>query len=388
MTPRQIHVLHILSDSTIGGAGRQVLYLLRSADRAVFRFSVILPRGSMLCERFKPLANVYEVDGISDRSLSPFATRALARLIRKISPDIVHTHSCASGRHAACLVGVPIRVMTKHCSDMPPRIMTLPPIKALVGAALGKTVSAFIATDESAAVALAAVGVDRRRISVIVNGAEPLRTVDETEKSALREKLGIAKNDFVVGIFARLEEPKAHETLLLAARTVLSECPDAFFLIVGDGSRRFELEDMAKALRIEDRVGFCGFCEDIAPYMALCKVNANVSHGTETSPLAISEGMSMGCVPVVSQIGGNAAMVKDCGIVCPCDDPQAFAEAFLFLKNNPTSLETMVQRSRERFEQKLTSTRMTRETEELYLRLAEKEKRNENRRKASKRKKK
>ena len=107
-------ILHIISDSNIGGAGRCLVNYLRHHDRSRFSVSVILPRGSLLIPQIAALDVPYiEVDGIAERSFSPAAVRALSRILKREQPHIVHTHGSFSGRIAAKLCGSRI-VYTRH----------------------------------------------------------------------------------------------------------------------------------------------------------------------------------------------------------------------------------------------------------------------------------
>lgn len=133
-----------------------------------------------------------------------------------------------------------------------------------------------------------------------------------------------------MGICARLESCKGHDTFLKMAQILLQRTDHPFrFLIVGEGTRRRELEKTAEHLGIANRVIFTGFVRDMAVVYRLLRVNVNCSEGTETSCLALSEGMSAGLPSVVSDYGGNAAMIGNsaAGFVVPMGDAFAFADA-------------------------------------------------------------
>ena len=99
-------LIHIISDSNIGGAGRCLVNYLRCHDRSRFDTSVILPRGSLLIPEIAALDVPYfEVDGIAEHSFSPEAVGSLCPLLRREKPAIVHTHGSFSGRLAANLCG-------------------------------------------------------------------------------------------------------------------------------------------------------------------------------------------------------------------------------------------------------------------------------------------
>ncbi len=97
-----IRVLNIISDTNIGGAGRVILNYLNYTDKSRFETLVAVPRGSLLKEPLEQAgAKVYEVDGMADRSYHKDDVKLLKELIRRVKPDLVHTHGAFSGRIAA-----------------------------------------------------------------------------------------------------------------------------------------------------------------------------------------------------------------------------------------------------------------------------------------------
>ena len=91
-------VMHILTDSNIGGAGRLLINYLHNFDRSKFDIVVVLPKDAAL----KPLVEaegypVWEMENGRDRSFDRKAVAEIRAMIRKFQPDIVHTHSSFSG---------------------------------------------------------------------------------------------------------------------------------------------------------------------------------------------------------------------------------------------------------------------------------------------------
>jgi len=60
----------------------------------------------------------------------------------------------------------------------------------------------------------------------------------------------------IVGVVARLEAEKGHRTLIDCWPLVLAAHPEAWLLVVGEGSERNSLEGQAAALGISERVVF------------------------------------------------------------------------------------------------------------------------------------
>lgn len=367
----KIKVTHILTDSNIGGAGRLLRYQLEKADRERFEYSVILPEDAALIPEIEALGiPVVTVYGIADRSTAPEMKGILTEKIKSLAPDILHTHSSRTGRFAGVAAGVPKIILSKHCSDMPPAQLMKFPYKQMLVREWKKTLHGAIATDDSAADSIAAEALSRDKITVIYNGAPALPVLSDVEKSALKAELGIPEKAFVVGIFARIEPVKDHDKFLdVATECIERGLDDVYFLIVGDGSKRDYVEDYIEESEYGDRIKVTGFVPDIAPLMNICDVNVNCSVGTETSNLALIEGMSLGVVPVVSDLPGNERIAEGCGIVCDRNDYEEFADAIESLYRDREKLCALSSAAKEKYLAKYTSERYAREVEEYYLQL-------------------
>ena len=363
-----MRVLHVISDRNIGGAGVLLLNLLRHFDRSEVESTVAMPRGSRLRERVLRLGiPVRELDAPCERfSLS--ALRELMHVIGETKPDIVHTNAAVCGRVAGRLCGKTV-IYTRHCC-FPTETEDPLPLRAAKRAVNRFFCDCAIATAEAAAEDLRQSGIRERDITVILNGCEPVREVGEAEKTLWRSRFGLAPSDFCVGICARLEPCKGHEIFLRAAQMVAEVMPEVpfRFLLIGEGSRRAELEQKAREWGIEDRVIFTGFQTDVAPLYRILNVHVNCSVGTETSCLAVSEGMSAGLPTVLSDFGGNRAMLEHsgAGYCIPAGNAPALAEALCRLAAQPALAEKMGRNARRRYEQKYTAVGMANRLTAVY----------------------
>ena len=125
-------------------------------------------------------------------------------IIREVRPHIVHSHASLSSRIAAFLCGVPSRIFTRHCVFPVPKIYENPLVRFVVGRVNSALSTVIIAVAESAKENLVQMGVDEKKITVVINGVEPLPRLSEEEKASLRVQFGLGKEDFVCSIFARL----------------------------------------------------------------------------------------------------------------------------------------------------------------------------------------
>lgn len=203
----------------------------------------------------------------------------------------------------------------------------------VVGLISNSLSTSMIAVADSAKQNLIDMGCNKRKISTVINGVEPIRITSPEEIDYLNSRYGLTKNNFIISIIARLEECKGHKTFLQAAQICKKHYPNFRFFIVGDGSQKNYLKQLSHKLDIDDIVHFAGFCEDVSPILNITDVNVNCSVGTETSCLALSEGMSLGIPSVASDYGGNTHMVKNTvnGLIFPAENAEALAMALIRL---------------------------------------------------------
>lgn len=371
-------VLHVISDSNIGGAGVLLCNLLSSFDPDRIESTVALPCGSKLAPRIiKMGVPVLYLSEDCDRA-KPSSVWELSRIIKKARVDLVHTNAALSARVAARLCHVPV-VHTRHCYFPPTGLLAKPFVRRTAGACNRLLSDCVIATADAAAENLKELGIPEDKIHVIINGSLPLKQVDEATLEATRRQYGIAKQDFTVGICARLEECKGHDVFLSAATILRQLRPDIpfRFLVIGHGSRRAELKRMTCDLGIEECVIFTGFVADMAPIYRILRVNVNCSCGTETSCLAISEGMSAGLPTVASDYGGNVAMIGESGAgsLFPVGDAEALAKAILRIATDRELENKMRECAKERYNSCFTAEKMSHEVQKVYEQVAKRKSR-------------
>ena len=365
----KIKVVHVLTDTNVGGAGTLLYNTVACGDTERFEYVVVLPKGSRLAERLLKLkCRVLTVQGGRDRSLDMGAIGEYVRLLRRERPDILHTHASLSARMAGRLAGVPVCIYTRHCVFPLNGWQTSAPSRLLFRHASKVLSDRVIAVAEAARDQLCEMGMDGRQIEVIVNGVLPVRPCYAAELNALRHRLGLDERHFVVGMSARLEEYKGQGTLIRAAAMCRDAAPDMRFLLLGDGSCGERYRTMVGDLGVGDRVIFAGFVEDVAPYYALMSVNVNASFGTETSSLALSEGMSAGVPCVASRYGGNPYMVTEGenGFLFEAQNHAELAQTLLHLYHDPALIARLSEGARRHYRERFGAERMTRALERIY----------------------
>ena len=363
-----IRVMNILTDSNIGGAGRCLLNYLKYCDRTRFSVSVAVPEGSALIPRLKELdVAVFPVAGIAEKSFSLGAIGTLKKLISREKPNIVHTHGSLSGRIAARQSGTRV-IYTRHSAFPVPEYLKKGPGHLLNGWINSHYADAIIAVSPATAQNLLESGVPEKKITVMMNGVEPLPPATPEECRALRQRLGIPEGVFTAGILARLEPYKGHMLLLEAAKMLMDQGRDFRILIGGSGSEEAAIVSRIQELGLSDRVLFLGFVEHVAQVLSLLSVQLNCSYGTEASSLSLIEGMSLGLATVASDYGGNPYQVDDgvTGLLFESGNAGDLRDKLVTLMDDPALLEKLRRQAKEAYETKYTGEIFAANVEAVY----------------------
>ena len=363
-------VLMVISDTNIGGAGKWILEYFRYRNKDRFQVKAVIPTGSKLKPLYEEAGlTTIECDGIADTSYQKSGVKNLYRIFRQERPDIVHAHGSMSARVAAAKWGSHVKkiVYTRHSVFEPTGFFTT---------AIGKLVNRMITAltcNKSIAVCQAAkknqtdTGVPSKKISVVYNGVEAIPTPTPQQKEAARKQFGLAQEDIVFSISARLNPVKGHKYLVEAV-SKLKDCSNLKFLIAGTGPEEESLKQMVKERGLEDTILFTGFLSDVSRFLYATDVLVNCSYGTEACSLSILEAFSIGIPCIATDYGGNPELVQTDknGILFPTNDSDALANAIQTLKETPALISRFGQGAKETYQNGFTVELMAKNTEKVY----------------------
>jgi glycosyltransferase involved in cell wall biosynthesis len=166
-------------------------------------------------------------------------------------------------------------------------------------------------------------------LRVVANGIDHQRFSPNPEaRRKVRAELGVGDSSSLVGIAARLDPVKNHDTFLQAAAIFLKGGADARFVCVGDGPERNYLEDRCRALGIEDQVIWLGSRQDMPDIYNSLDANTLTSVSGEGFPNTIGEAMSCGTPCVTTDVGDAANIVQGTGHVAPVRGTAEIAEGW------------------------------------------------------------
>jgi glycosyltransferase involved in cell wall biosynthesis len=215
-------------------------------------------------------------------------------------------------------------------------------------------------------------------VRLIYNGVDLQRYDHQEPCCTLRDEYGMEPGSQIVGVVARLEPEKGHQTLIEAWPHVLREVPDAYLLIVGEGSRRDYLEQWAGAHKVAHRVIFTGRRDDVPAVTAAFDV-AVLPSWREAQGLSILEAMALSRPVVASDVGGIPEMIQDgvTGLLVQHDNPLALAAAIIRLLTDHALADTIARAGHDLVHERFCVELMVKAIEEIYdegaraIRLAE-----------------
>jgi glycosyltransferase involved in cell wall biosynthesis len=166
---------------------------------------------------------------------------------------------------------------------------------------------------------------------------------------AVRRKLGLNPQEFLLVCVARLSEQKRIDILLLAIAQLLRDGVPCKCVIVGDGPLREQLAERQVSLGLTRHVIFAGFQEETLPYLQAGTAFVLTSD-REGLPLALLEAMACGLPCIVTGVGGNVEAVTDRvhGLVVPAGSVSDVAAAISFLVTHPRERAEMAKTARDR----------------------------------------
>ncbi len=290
----------------------------------------------------------------------------LARIIRNKGVSIINTHSSRDswiGSIAGRMSGVPV-IRTRHISsDLKGSKLTRLVYNRLADAIIttGNFVKDKLVSD---------VGVDPGRVYPIPTGVDAERYADG-DGSVVREELGIALDETVLGVAAVLRSWKGHHYLVKAMPEILAGFPRTRLVLAGEGPMRESIVDLVRDLGLGDRVMLAGHREDIANVVQAFDISLLVSYASEGVPQFLLQSMAAGKPVIGARTGGIPEVIKDGvnGILVEPKNPAEIAGTVKAMLNDRDMMVRMGAAGRAMVAENFTREGMLDKLEALYARL-------------------
>ena len=331
-------VVHVITELGAGGAEHMLLRLV--ATSTGYRHIVVSLSGEgVLTDAIRAAgADVLSL-GMRRHILSFGAVFALARIIRRERPLVLQTwlyHADLMGIVAARLANFRPVAWNLRCSNMDLsqyRWSTRAILKILIW--LSSWPDVVMVNSAAGRRWHADLGYRPRRWEIVPNGVDAaIFRPDTAARSRWRRRLDVKDSDVLIGMVARRDPMKDHESMLHAAAEAAHRHQNLAFVLAGRGITRAD----PMLARLSDMVGaqvhLIGECDDPAGLNAAFDIAVLSSAFGEGFPNVVAEAMAAGVPCIVTDVGDAASIVGDTGCVVPLRSPDALARAILTLASD------------------------------------------------------
>jgi glycosyltransferase involved in cell wall biosynthesis len=373
-------VLHPITRLIIGGAQENTMLTADLLDKQMWAVDVLCgpqtgSEGSLI-EAVRERAIPLTIEPSLVREISPLKDAiALVRLTQRMRYSryaIVHTHSSKAGilgRWAAWLARVPVIVHTVHGWGHHERQHPLVRAYYIILEKLSLLITdrLIVVSPQNIEKGLAD-GIGSPANYVVIRSGIELERFGHPQvpRNETRRTWGIPQDAAVVGTVTRLSAQKAPLDFVRAAALVAQTRPDVWFVMVGDGDLRPQVEALASELGIRDHLVLTGLRRDVPELMAAFDIFA-LSSLWEGLPRVLPQAMATGLPIVATAADGTAEAVAQGinGILTPPGEPKVLAGMLLQLLQNPALAQQMGAAGRARVDE-FSDTRMVAQIDALY----------------------
>jgi glycosyltransferase involved in cell wall biosynthesis len=364
--------LHIDTARSWRGGQNQVLLTVNGLRSIGHRAALVAhPDGELR----KRAAEGLELIPLAPRTEVDFtAGWRLARIMRRLGPDIVHAHDPHGVAMAGLALSLGAGARSKTGRRSPALIASRRVDFHLKGNSFSRwkyrQVDCFVAASDAIRTMLVGDGVAPDRVLTVHEGIDVDR-IDATAAVNVHEALWLPHQAPLIGNVAALVPHKGQRYLIEAAHLVVRQIPDARFVILGEGELREHLEHLVREHHLEKHVLLPGFRTDVIGCIKGFDlfVMSSVTEGLGTSVL---DAMACRKAVVGTRAGGIPEIVSDgrTGVLVEPRDAHAMADAIVRLVKDDELRRQMADAGYARVRERFTVERMVAETAAVYARLA------------------
>jgi glycosyltransferase involved in cell wall biosynthesis len=373
------NILYVIENIEFGGGERVFSQIIRGLDKERFGVFVASNPGGIFEKKLTEVGIKINPVRMTNRYNLGIISR-LKKIMKTKDVRIVHSQGGRAdffARIAARISNVPIIISSMAMLVEGYDVSTLrKSLYVLIDRWTERWVNKFIVLSEAMRRSL----IERHKIPPenivkIYNGIEieeynPDLKELKNKKLEVRRELGLKNDVSVIGAIGRLVWQKGFEYLIRAAPEVLKKCPEARFLIVGEGPLKNKLILTSEKLNVADRIIFTGLRSDIKEILASIDVLAMPSL-LEGLPMVLLEAMAMAKPIVATRIDGITEVLENnkTGLLVPAKNSNALAEALVGILDDKAKANFFGQNAREAAKEKFSVKKMVEQIELAYEKL-------------------
>lgn len=369
---KKIRVLHVAEAA--GGVERYLEALFKYTDHDQVENILICSQNydyekmKQLTDRVIVIKMAHQIDSKADFK----SIKAIRHYIRQIKPDIVYAHSSKAGALARIAdLGINNKVIYNphgwafNMQQSAKKKEMYKWVERILAYFCDKIVCISDAERESA---LREKICNPDKLQVIYNGID-LEEINSTVPIK-RIELGIPNDAFVVGMVGRLSKQKAPDTFVKAAKLIKEAIPNAYFLMVGDGELRNQIEDMIQQYGLDSSFLITGWVDNPITYMKIMDVGMLLSRW-EGFGLVLPEYMACDVPIVATNVDAIPNIIKNekNGLLIKKDNYKLSAEAVIKIFKNKKLRQKLIYEEKSIVQKRFSIDRVSQQTYKLYINL-------------------
>ena len=373
----KIRLLHIAQCA--GGVDCYLRMLLAHMDKKCFMQILICSpdysedKYQDLVEEFIQIEMCNSLSFVKDTK----AIRKVRELIKHFRPDVIYCHSSKAGgigRIANMGIGIPI-IYNPHGWAFNMKGAKLKSFVYLwIERLLSSLTTRYITISNYEKLSAIQNHVTKaNKVKVIFNGIDMEAVDKEVELSIVsRVSLNIPENAYLIGMVGRISRQKAPDVFIRVAAALKNILPDAYFMIVGDGEQRADIERLIRNEGLEGRIMITGWVDNPIAYACLFNQALLLSRW-EGFGLVLAEYMKLGKPIVATNVDAIPDLITDYenGLLVEADNVDQAVEAVYKLYNDNILREKVIKNGSMRVNAFFNVSRVANEHERLIVKLCE-----------------
>ena len=365
-----IVVMHLRASNFVGGPEKQILEHLQRINRQCFRPILCSFDNNGQPNDLLKAAEAQNIQTLSLRSNPPFHLKLILQLRRFLCDNSVRllvTHGYKSniiGYLSSQTLDVSQVVYSHGWTGESAKVR----LYEYVDRQIMKLIRNIVAVSEGHKRQIVAIGIPDGRITVVHNA---VFVPEQLQREKIRERFSLPGDAVLVISVGRLSPEKNFAGLIEAATPIILQRNNIYFIVLGEGVLRQELEQQIFGKGLQSRFLLPGFSDDVQSLLTDANIFVSSSH-TEGLPVAVLEGAGAGLPVVATAVGGTPEVVRDGynGLLVPAGDVEALRRAIEHLLDNPDEAENMGRLGASLVGEEFNFETQSRKLEALYLRIA------------------
>ncbi len=210
-------------------------------------------------------------------------------------------------------------------------------------------------------------GIAPGRINVVYDSTELPEAISEAVRDQARERLGLGRENLLLGCVGQFTEEKGHADLIKGFFRIQTQFPEARLILIGDGPLKEQYRQMITQLDLSRKVFLPGLILDLHDSFAAMDlfVFPSVSEGLGS---VLLQAMAHRVPVFASRVGGIPEIVIEgkTGFLFSPGDPVALADCVLRALSDFDPIRRCKENAVQRIQSEFSITRMAEEIARIY----------------------